>query len=184
MASSSNPGKRIKLTISAGLFVDETGHFEIWFVGLDRSKPIEKYLQDYIRKAINTPKYLRVEWLKTEQPIEVSQMLELQGLEKFLGLIGNIYPDLVKVFFTNLKVKEDRLLPQRSSRIRVKGVTMKITPSIYMEVTGIKCEGLKVGKGNITALENFNKVHFFRSCLRNPCATMKGFHVGGLSINM
>jgi len=33
-------------------------------------------------------------------------------------------PNLVKLFFTNLKVKEDRL------ETTVKGVTMKITPSI------------------------------------------------------
>jgi len=40
-----------------------------------------------------------------------------------------------------------------------------------------------VGKGNIVALENFNKVTFFRSCLRNPRVAMKGFHVGGLVMN-
>jgi len=47
-------------------------------------------------------------------------MVKLQELEKFLELIGNIYLELVKVFFTNLKVKEDRL------ETRVKGVTVKI----------------------------------------------------------
>jgi len=104
-------------------------------------------------------------------------LLEQQGLEKFLELTGNVYPDLVKVFFTHLKVKEDRL------ETKVKGVTMKITPSIWMEDVGIKCEGLKVIKGNISALEDFNKIHFFRSCLRNQHAPMKGFHVSGLAMN-
>jgi len=60
---------------------------------------------------------------------------------------------------------------------------MRITPLIWMEVAGIKCEGLKVEKDNITTLENFNKVHFFRSCLSNPRAAMRGFHVGGLTMN-
>jgi len=59
---------------------------------------------------------------------------------------------------------------------------MKITLSLWMEVVGIKCEGLKVGKGNIATLEDFNKIHFFRSYLRNPRATVKVFHVGGLAM--
>jgi len=60
--------------------------------------------------------------------LEVSELMEYQGLEWFLGLTGNVFPDLVKVFFTNLKVKEDK------SESRVKEVTMKITPSIWMTV--------------------------------------------------
>jgi len=83
-----------------------------------------------------------VEWLKTEQ------------LLKVIGLTSNIYPDLVKVFFTNLEMKEDRM------KTRFKGVTMNITSSTWMEVAGIRYSGLKVEKGNIIALENFNKIHF------------------------
>jgi len=85
-------------------------------------------------------------------------MLKFQELKKFLGLSSNIYPNLVNVIFTNLKVKEDRL------ESRVKGVTMKITPSIWEVVTGLKCEGLKIGKGNIEALNDYSKVSFYRSC--------------------
>ena len=40
-----------------------------------------------------------------------------------------------------------------------------------------------MGKENIATLENFNKIHFFKSYLRNPHATMKGFHVSGLAMN-
>jgi len=57
-------------------------------------------------------------------------------LEKFLGLTGNIYPDVVKVFFTNPEVNEDRMKTQ------IIGVAMNIIPSIWMEVAGIRYFGL------------------------------------------
>jgi len=58
---------------------------------------------------------------------------------------------------------------------RVKGVIMDITPKVWEIVTGLKCEGLKLGKRTIEGLEEYNKVTFYRSCLRNPQATEKGF---------
>jgi len=54
----------------------------------------------------------------------------------------------VKVLFTNLKVKEERL------ESRFNRVTTNINPSIWMVVAGIECEGLKIGKGNIEDLED------------------------------
>jgi len=52
-----------------------------------------------------------------------------------------------------------------------------------MAVADIKCEGLKIGKGNIEALEDYNKITFYRSCLRNQRGIMRGFNVGGLAMN-
>jgi len=60
--------------MSVERFSDEIGHLENWFAspnGLKNSKQIEKYLQEYSKKIINTPKYIRVEWLKAEQLFEV-----------------------------------------------------------------------------------------------------------------
>ena len=109
--------------------------------------------------------------------LEVSELMEYQGLEWFLGLTGNVFPDLVKVFFTNLKVKEDK------SESRVKEVTMKITPSIWMTVVWLKCEGLKISKGNIEALADYNKISFCKNCLRDMRGIMRGFSVRGLTMN-
>jgi len=127
--------------------------------------------------VINASKQVSLDWLKSEELLEVAEMLEFQQLEKFLGLFDNVYPDLVKVFFANLKVKEDRF------ESRVKGVTMKITHSVWETVASLKCDGLKIGKGNIEALDDYNKVFFYNSCLRNPQAMERGFQVGGLSLN-
>ena len=74
-------------------------------------------------------------------------------------------------------MKEDKL------ESRVKGVTMKITPSIWMTVAGLKCEGLKIGKGDIESLADYNKIIFYRNFLRDPCGIMRGFNVRGLGMN-
>jgi len=181
MASSSNPKKRVKQIASPRKCVDIRGHLEAWFASMHGSETVEsinKYLIEFSRKIVNTPKYIKLYWLKFEMLVEVSEKLEFQELERFLGLSGNIYPDLVKVFFTNLKVKEDNI------ESRVKGFTMKITPSIWATVAGLKCEGLKIGKGNIEAINDHNKVKFYRSCLHNQQAMSRGFQVGRLSLNL
>jgi len=49
-------------------------------------------------------------------------------------------------------------------------------------VARLNCEGLKIGKGNTEELDDYNKITFYRSCLRNPQAVTRGFQVGGLSL--
>jgi len=98
MASSSKPKKRIKQTVSEPVFVDNRGHLESWFANESEeisNKSINAYLTTYNRKIINTPKFIRLGWLKEQQLRDVCELLEFQGLEKFLGTTGNIYPDLV-----------------------------------------------------------------------------------------
>jgi len=46
----------------------------------------------------------------------------------------------------------------------------------------LKCEGIKLGRGTIEGLEDYNKVTFYRSCLRNPGVAGKGFQVCGFSV--
>jgi len=117
--------------VSAGRYIDTRGHLEAWFasmLGTETSENINKYFKDFSRKVINPPKYVSLDWTKSQELLlEVSQMLEFQELEKFLGLAGNIFSDLVKVFFTNLKVKEDRI------ESRVKRVTMKMMEQLAPE---------------------------------------------------
>jgi len=93
-----------------------------------------------------------------------------------MGLTGNIYPDLVKVFFTNLKVHDDKI------ESRVKGVRMWVSSFKWQVVAGLNCEGIKIGKRNTEELDDYNKITFYRSCLRNPQGIMRGFQVGCLSL--
>jgi len=132
MASPSNPRKQTKEAASAGRHIDTRGHLEGWFAnvrGKGTKASINSYLTIVSRKVINTPKHVSLDWLKSEELLDVAESLEFQGLEKSLRLTGNIYPDLTKVFFTNLKVKRDRF------ESRVKGVIMDITPKVWETIT-------------------------------------------------
>jgi len=41
----------------------------------------------------------------------------------------------------------------------------------------------RINKGNIGVVEDFNKIQFYRSCLKNPQAKVRNFSVGGLKLN-
>jgi len=43
-------------------------------------------------------------------------------------------------------------------------------------VAGIKYSGLKVGKGNTSGIQDFNKLQYYKSCMRNPAQSISRFH--------
>jgi len=90
---------------------------------------------------------------------------------------GNIYPDLVRVFYTNLQFFGDNLFSH------VKGVDIEITHDVWSVITGLKYTELRINKGNIEVVEEFNKMQFYKSCLKNPLSKMRNFSVGGLKLN-
>jgi len=126
MASSSNPRKRTKRAMvkHAGSDSDnnEPDYLDRWFVGNQES--IEEYYKLYSRKIIVTLKVLNLEWLKEEKLDDVRDMLKFQKLDRFLKLTGNTYPDLVKVFLTNMWYDEENLYSQ------VKGINIAINEEV------------------------------------------------------
>jgi len=107
---------------------------------------------------------------------ETRSALKHQKLKKLLELTGNVYPDLVKVFYTNLTLDGKNIVSY------VKGIKMKVTSEVWNSVTGIKFSGLKVGKGNISGIWEFNKLQYYRSCMRNPAQSIRIFHAGNLNL--
>ena len=88
MASSSNPRKRKKEIASVGRHIDTRGHLEGWFAnvrGKGTEASINTYLTTVSRKVINTPKYVRLDWLKTEELRDVAEALEFWALRDFSG---------------------------------------------------------------------------------------------------
>jgi len=134
-----------------------------------------KFIHETSRKKINVPKVLEFSWLSSENLIEAKTFLKHQKLKHFLEMTGNIYPDLVKVFYSNL-VQDDKNLVSY-----VKGVKLKITREVC-SIGGIKHSGLKVSKGNIDGIQEFNMMQFYRSCVRNPTEPVVRFHEGNLTL--
>ena len=105
------------------------------------------------------------------------RLLKDQSLRKFLEMKGNIYPDLIRVFYTNLKFEGNNLVSH------VKGVNMEITYDVWIVVAGLKYVGLRIKKGNLGVVEDFNKVQYYKSCLKNQNAQVRTCSVGGLKLD-
>jgi len=148
---------------------------EAWFE--DHEDNIQVFLIEMNRKQINIPKVLRFSWLRAEGFESLFQQLKHQKLKSFLELSGKIYPDLVKVFFTNLEFKNDVLLSS------IKGVQMEINKRACKDVVGLKSRGVQVRKGETGVVPEFNKMQYYGQCLRNPTTEIKHFHVGDFKVD-
>jgi len=170
MESTPPSSKRMKTTT-----VKRSGKLESWF----SSDPdlMNKYLHETSRKVINTPKVVFFNWLKEQKIMEVRRLLKEQLLKRFLELYGNIYPDMVRVFYTNLQFNGDILVSH------VKGVDLEITNEVWTAVTGLKFSGLKINRGNIGVVDELKQMQFYKNCLQNPQARVTKFGVGGLKLN-
>ena len=143
---------------------------------MDNMESINEYHREFSHKTFVNPKFLRMEFLRNENLNQVVDILKFQKLERFVKLLGNIYLDLVKVFLTNLWIDDSVIYSQ------VKGVDMAITDEVLLSVVGLRDAGTIVSRANVTDFGGFDKVQFFKSCLRNPNSTMRSYSVGGLSI--
>jgi len=111
-----------------------------------------RFIHETNRKKINVPKVLEFSWLRDENLTEAKTLLKHKKLKSFLEMTGNVYPDLLKVFYSNLVQDGKNLVSY------VKGVKLKITREIWSNVGGIKYSGLKVSKGNTAGIQGFNKM--------------------------
>jgi len=157
MESTPSTSKRVKTrAIRSG------GRLEGWFSG--DNDLIEMYRFETSTKVINNPKVVSVDWLKSQKLDNVRKLLKDQSLRKFLEMKGNIYPDLIRVFYTNLKFEGNNLVSH------VKGIHMEITNDVWTAVAGLKYSGLRINKGNLGLVEDFNKVQYYKSCFKNQNA--------------
>jgi len=69
----------------------------------------------------------------SENKTKAKTFLKHQKLKHFLEMTGNVYPDLVKVFYNNLVQDGKNLV------YYVKGVKLKITREVRSNIGGIKC---------------------------------------------
>jgi len=65
---------------------------------------------------------------------------------------------------------------------QVKAVNIAINDEVWLVVAGLRNASIIVGRGNRTSLEDFNKVQFFKSCLKNSNTKSRSSSVGGLVV--
>ena len=95
MTSSSHRKKKPKEQSSSN-----QGIMEKWFAG--DSEAMTRFIHETTRKQVNAPKVLEFSWLREENLSEAKTLLKHQKLKNFLEMTGNVYPDLVKVFYLSL----------------------------------------------------------------------------------
>jgi len=115
-------------------------------------------------------------WLRAENFGSLEQHLKAKKLKTFLELSGKVYPDLVKVFYSNLKFSNGIL------KTIVKGVDVEITRQTWKDVVGLRQRGVQVRKGETSSMDEFTKVQYFNQCVRNQGEKTKNFHVGRLCV--
>jgi len=103
MESTPPTSKRVKSRV-----VRSGGRLKGWFSG--DNDLIERYRYETSIKKINNPKVVCFDWLKSKKLDNVRRLLKDQSLRKFLEMKGNIYPNLVRVFYTNLKFEGNNLV--------------------------------------------------------------------------
>jgi len=83
----------------------------------------------------------------------------------------------MKVFYINLQFSDYSLISH------VKGVDMIITSDVWSAVTRLKSSGLRINRGNLGVVEEFNKIQFYKGCLKSPHSKVRNFFVGGLKLD-
>jgi len=60
---------------------------------------------------------------------------------------------------------------------------MEITHEVWVVVAGLKFSGLRINKGNFRVVEDFNKIQYYKNCLKNQHAQVRTCSVGGLKLD-
>ncbi|KOM34548.1 hypothetical protein LR48_Vigan02g069800 [Vigna angularis] len=86
-------------------------------------------------KHIVPHKYLNLDLFEKEE-FHFQEWIETQGLSTVVQMKGDWYPDLVRVFYNNIRNIDGVL------HSRVKGINVHIDNDVWFQVAGLKAEGL------------------------------------------
>ncbi|KAL2337082.1 hypothetical protein Fmac_011528 [Flemingia macrophylla] len=93
--------------------------------------------ESFASKELISPKILHKEWLM-QQGFQFHNLLDDQGLWKFVSLSGFYYPDLVRVFYANLH--SDPITGYLCSEVKRTRILLSL--SVMLSVSGLKNTGL------------------------------------------
>ena len=94
-----------------------------------------RYSSQFSTRQILNPKYLDLEFFKGET-FDCYQVFQNSGLVDFMSLKLPYYPELIRVFYNNLKIQDSTLIS------KVHGVSMVIDQSLFFlfnKITQSRC---------------------------------------------
>ena len=114
-----------------------------------RSQMVEYASQFYARKILS-PKTMSLSWF-AQQGFQFQDHLVYQGLQQFVTLKGPYYDDVMKAFYSNLKViEEGNLLSEVNNKKII------VTPCDWMLLARLKYDGVHLSYPNIPERLNYN----------------------------
>ncbi|KOM43442.1 hypothetical protein LR48_Vigan05g104600 [Vigna angularis] len=118
-----------------------------------------EHLERWKERKVLRQKFADLNWFTVNQ-FQFSQKLVEQGVQHLLQLRGHYYPDLVRVFYYNLKVQNGIV------STRVKGVDIILVDDIWTNVAHLPILANNLHVPN--DFGDFNKIVAYRSFMRNP----------------
>ena len=107
---------------------------------------MDVYIANFQKWDIVTPRYLDAQFF-SQVDLDVYRLLDRWGLVKLLTIKEPVYPELVKVFNTNLRYKDEYVF------YKVKGVKTNIDSGLFYELPGLSFDGEKLPNKGVAPKE-------------------------------
>jgi len=137
MASSSSFRKRVKRMATK----QRDPNIDGWISDHDAQ---ENFNDSFRNRKIINHKHVELPFFRTHG-FAFPELISSQHLETFVQLTGDIYPDLVRVFYINLACEEDLLTSH------VKGVNIALTPDVWTSIVGFRISSIPAHRGFLGA---------------------------------
>ncbi|KAL2337138.1 hypothetical protein Fmac_011584 [Flemingia macrophylla] len=104
--------------------------------------------------------------------------LEFQGLKHFVAMSSSYFEDLIKAFYSNLRVSKDGYLYSEVNKTKI-----KMKPADWLIVAGFKYEGHKLSFTNMPEDIEYDRDTALASMIRPEMQGRNVRNVGSLNIN-
>ncbi|KOM29511.1 hypothetical protein LR48_Vigan715s000100 [Vigna angularis] len=133
------------------------------------------YVNSWQERRIIAVKYIRLDFFRF-YGFQFPDLFAVQGLTNLVEQKGCIYPDLIRVFYFNLRYRDGII------STKVKGVCIILDDDVWTNVAQLTIwdDAIKVHLG----LQDFNRLMTFQSFLRHPeqQTNRRQFLVGGFKV--
>ncbi|KAJ1432727.1 hypothetical protein SESBI_06473 [Sesbania bispinosa] len=114
-------------------------------------KQVESYLEGFLARNLVEPRLKNLDFFHSNG-FEFQDLIEYQGLKHFVSIECKYLVELVKVFYCNMTIANEDLLSE------VKNVKIRVRPSDWLTIAGLKYEGEKFDTTNICTWENYSRI--------------------------
>ncbi|KAJ1375909.1 hypothetical protein SESBI_50497 [Sesbania bispinosa] len=136
---------------------------------------VESFLEGFLARPIVEPRFMDLDFFHSNG-FEFPNLIEYQGLKHFVSIECKYLVELVKVFYSNLTIANEDLLSE------VKNVKIRVRPSDWLAIAGLKYEGEKFDTTKIRSWENYNRTKAVRCMIRTGLQIPKKLNARSLRV--